>query len=146
MKATTAASVAGDIDENDRIINDIQDLRKRGIAGLMKDGKMPECMEDRAFMIQLMNGATSTALGNKKIKAATQQAASQASMVESIIEVLRINASAAQSKVRKSAQERSAVPKLDPTIVAGHTEQGTRPISTASVSAGGDGYLETSKD
>lgn len=140
--AMPAGSDQGSADENDRAISEIQDLRKRGIASLMKEGKFPECMEDRAFMIQLMNGVTNTALGVKKVKANEKQAASEASIVKSLVEVIRINNSTQQAAGRKSAAERSAVPMLDVKVVPGHTDQGTRAISTTSVANGGDGYLD----
>lgn len=129
------------IDENDRIIKSIQMLRERGIADLMKNGELPKDIEDRALLIQLMNGATQTALGNKKIKVHAQQAANQAQTVKNLAEAVRIGMSIAQAGHR-DLQIKRVVPKLEPKLVPHHTDIGTFPLSTTSIAAGGTGAMD----
>lgn len=129
-------SVEGEIDDNDLIIKEIQDLRKRGINDLLLNGKLPRDVEDRAFLIQLMNAATSTAVSVKKIKSNEKQEVNRLAQVRSFAEAIRISRSKQAAKTRQSAEDRSQIPKLDPRVVPGHTDQGTIPLFAASI--GGD--------
>lgn len=130
------------IDENDRIINSVQSMREKFIADLMVNGQAPKDIEDRAFMIQLMNGATGTALGNKKIKAGEKAAASQQQIIQNLAEAVRIGRSMESAANREALGKMREVPKMDVQKVPGHTDIGAIAISTTSIANGGDGYIE----
>lgn len=121
------------IDENDRIINSMQSMRENFISQLTKDGKFPACMEDRSAILQLMDGATRTALANKKIKADEKNAVSQTQIVKNLAEVIRIASSNRAARRREGLNTLREVPVVEVKKVKDHTAIGTLPVTTATV-------------
>lgn len=136
MSQTTVVVGSGsdEIDENDRIIRSIQGKREKFIGDLTPNGEFPKDKEDRAALIALMDGSTRTALTAKKIKSEEKRAVSQGQLVADLAETIRI------MQARRSAVSREQrllkmreVPDIKLELVEGHTDIGTKAVSTEAV-------------
>lgn len=118
------------LDENDRIIASMNQLRENFISQLVSNGKAPSDKDDRVFLLSLMDGATRSALASKKLKADKEAVVSQAQQVQNLVEAVRISQSHRSIGNRETLTAERVVPKLEPTVVPGHMDRGTIPINT----------------
>lgn len=144
--ATTQAGGADveSIDENERIIRSTQAMREKFITELTPGGKLPSAPEDRSMLLSLMDGATKFAIAGKKIKSDEKVAMSQQQMVTNLVEASRSMRARQSAELRKNGGQRVLdVPAREVRLVEGHTDIGTKPVSTAAVSSrSGEIFLE----
>ncbi len=126
-----------EIDANDRMIASIQSKRESFIAQLTPEGKLPSSAEDRAILMGLLNGAASTAIACKKIKAEEKTSVSQQQMAQAMADAVRVmQATQSANHRNRLAPPLRDVPLVEVELVEGNTDIGTRPVSTSAVALG----------
>jgi len=121
-------------DENDRLIQYTQDLRKKFVEDIIgEDGKMPKDKEDRIFFLAALKDMSGAAIGVKRIKSTEKQAQSQEALAiaiaQSTADVLR------QRPPMPAGGIREVLVDEEFEEVPGMSHIGTQPIDTAAILA-----------
>lgn len=124
-------------DANDEIIELVQAVRKRAIKDL-SDVKIPSNTEkeDRLFLLAMLQGAASTAVAMKRIKAEENATQSNQAIAKSIAQAVA-EARILRSK-NKPNKEQQRIEQLDVELVPGQTEVGAIPVMSAAIRSMGD--------
>lgn len=118
------SDVISDHDDK-RLLQKVQESREKIIDGLMAKG-VPSDKADREFLIQTLNGTSSTILAKAKIKSDQTAAQNQAATAKSIAEALL------RFKPSKGVDQPPTLPELSLdgfTTNPGESEIGTVPVT-----------------
>ena len=116
-----------DMADDQITINQIQGLRDKFIAELIRGGKLPSCQEDRAVLLKLMSDSSQTALMRLRIKSDSDKAKSDASVAMKIADALSKYNPSALARRNRPVADTVTLPAYTPK--PGETDIGVVPVS-----------------